>query len=96
MPCTFESVKVDGDGGDFHLRVRYAYEADGVRHVGTRYSVSQGGTFVFTLPRRIEGRRIVWRLGVKYARLADVFCLDVDDDDTPIGCQRQYEGLQAP
>jgi hypothetical protein len=42
VPCTFESVKADGDDGRFRLSVRYAYEVDGVRHVGTRYSVSQG------------------------------------------------------
>ncbi len=46
VPCTFESAKADGQGGDFRVAVRYAYEVDGVRHVGTRYSVSQGDDVV--------------------------------------------------
>ena len=55
LPCTFESAKVDGSGGDFHLAVRYAYEVDGLRHVGTRYSVSQGDRLSFKgLRKRTE------------------------------------------
>lgn len=55
LPCTFESAKVDGSGGDFHLAVRYAYEVDGLRHVGTRYSVSQGDRLAFKgLRKRTE------------------------------------------
>ena len=55
VPCTFESAKVDGSGGDFRLAVRYAYEVDGLRHVGTRYSVSQGDRLAFKgLPKRTE------------------------------------------
>ncbi len=55
VPCTFESAKVDGSGGDFQLVVRYAYEVDGLRHVGTRYSVSQGDSLAFKgLRKRTE------------------------------------------
>ena len=55
VPCTFESATVAGSGGDFHLVVRYAYEVDGLRHVGTRYSVSQGDRLAFKgLRKRTE------------------------------------------
>ena len=60
-----------GGGDPYAKRRDTVWSADG--------RVVQQGTFVFTLPPRIEGRRIAWRLVVKYARLTDVFRLDVDD-----------------
>jgi hypothetical protein len=60
------------DGSDPYAKRRdNVWSADG--------RVVQQGTFVFTLPPRIEGRRVAWRLVVKFARLSDVFRLDVDD-----------------
>ena len=66
----YRSTPADG-GNPYAKRRDNVWSADG--------RVAQQGTFVFTLPPRIEGRRIAWRLIVKYTRLTDVFRLYVDD-----------------
>ena len=59
------------DGGD-----PYAWRGDVVWAIDDPLR-AQNGSFVFTVPPAVEGRRLQWRLIVKYAGLTDAFKLDV-------------------
>jgi hypothetical protein len=77
LQCSPIIIAINGTEKPADGRDPYAKRCDNVWSADGR--VVPQGTFVFTLPPRIEGRRIAWRLVVKYARLTDVFRLDVDD-----------------
>ena len=54
MPCRYVSADVRGANGEFWMSVRYEYEVDGVRHVGTRHSIGREDFTIDGIAKRNE------------------------------------------